>query len=855
MLNYYLLKVGFSHALRHRLQTVLLITGIAFGVALVVAVDLVNGSAKKSLRDSADIFTAAADFRIRGAPSGFDESVYVRLKTDPDNTTLIPYVSDFINIVEIGDRPVRLVGIDPLASLGNDSGPADTTRFLPRGVLNDIISEPGTALISPNLANKTGMTVPGNLRYFYGSSAGELRIIGVIDSAGVSGITGSEGVILTDISTAQETLGKIGLLTQIDVIPEGNPESRDKTIREISGRLPPGVEILPVESLRESAASMTRAFELNLLALSLLALFVGLFLIYNTVTFSVLQRRAVFGTLRSIGVTPREILKMVIVETLALGIIGSVIGLVLGIALGNGLLGLVTGTVSNLYYTLTSSGYHLSALTLLKGFTLGIAASVAAGLVPAIEASGVRPVGALRRSEFEGYLQKHIPALSLAGTVIIFMALLILRIPSDNILISLGSLFMVLTGGSMLVPLITKIFMSFLSAVTRGFPPALRMAPANVVRSLSRTAVAIASLTVAVSVLISVAVMIGSFRATVVNWLDYTLNADVFVSLDTYNVGSTAGLEPGIIDEVLNAPGVDRVATGRNVLIESPRYGTVNLLAVTEDIGAKNRKFVWKRDVNRDMWEMLADGSVLVSESFANLNGMDSGDTGSLTLNTDYGEKPFEIAGIYYDYGYQRGVILMADPVYRKYWRDGLISSLSVYGSQGTASDILLAGIRSELTDYDNLVIRSNKGLRERALGTFDRTFEITRTLRVLVAVVAFMAVFSSLMSLQLERARECGILKSLGMTSVSLTGMTLAENLYIGMTAAVLSVPLGLVLSMILIGEVNLRSFGWTLDFTLMPSDVLQAVMISVAAALCAGIYPAWRIGSQKASDLLREE
>lgn len=856
-MNYPLLKVGFSYVKKHLLQSSLLVLGIALGVALVVSVDLANRSADRSLVLSTEVFTGGITHRIRGDNEGIDEDLYRDLQVGLGIREIVPYVEDYVNAAGHGGRPLRLVGIDPFAELNSASGPGPGGLFdrLPRGALVQLLTEQGTVLMSGNLASEFGVDAGDIVELDYGARRIRVRIAGLIDSGDKNITGGVDGVLITDISTAQELLDKRGVLTYIDLAIDSDTAEGVKTLGRIREILPPGVVIDHPGSVIDSTRRLTDAFELNLLALSLLALFVGVFLIYNTVTFSVLQRRPVYGTLRALGVTGRQILNMVLIETLVLGLIGSVAGVALGIILGRGIVGLVTMTINDLYFTLTVTDFSVSGYTLIKGALLGIFASFLAAVIPALEASRVEPAGVLRRSRLESLVIKSMPFLTLSGAGLIGLGALFLYMPPQSLGMSLVSLFLILLGASLLVPQGTRLLMRLFSVFVGRAGVISRMAPRNVRRSISRTGVAIASLTVAVSVIVSVDIMIGSFRTTVIDWLDYTLNADIFITAASGNISSSAGIDPELQGRVAVLPGIDRVAAARRVALRTREYGGFNLYAVTEDIAVKNRKFLWSEAGEAGLWRRVQNGSVLVSESFAYRNGIKPAPGGTVRLPVSGGLREFEVSGIYYDYGSQSGTVLIAAPVYRDYWKDTQISSLAVYVSPGHDVESILNRLRLSLAPEYNLIFQSNRALRESAIDTFDRTFTITSALRILVILVAFIGVFSSLMSLQLERVREFGVLRAVGMTTAQLRRMAFIENGIIGTAAGLFSLPVGVVLSLVLIYVVNLRSFGWTLEFAARPRYFIEAVVIALVAAVCAGIYPAFRMGREKTASLIRDE
>lgn len=854
-MNYPLLKVTIGYIKQHLLQTVLLIVGIAFGVALIVSVDIANQSASRSFSISKEILSTSTTHHILGTYSDFDEEVYKNIRLELGLNNIAPIVEDYVNVPNLDGRAVRLLGTDFFAGLIFNESQSNPIANLSENNLTQLITKPGTALISSDLGQALGIQAGQALDLTYGSETIEIEIIGVLDTSGDDLSESLGGLILTDISTAQELLGKVGRLSQIDLIIDEESEIGVEFLHTIKNKLPEGVEIKTKDSLLGSAKSLTRSFELNLTALSLLALFVGVFLIYNIVSFSVIQRRTIIGTLRSIGTTRRQVFRMIMTEALVIGLIGSVIGLVGGVLLGRSIVELVTRSINDLYYTLTVTNFSVSPETIIKGLTAGIAAALIAALVPAYEAAHFSPINILRRSNFEGFFARSIRFLSLIGIVFIALGYIAIILPTKSIILSLLSVFLILFGASLLIPLFTSILMKFFSLILKPFGVISRMSPRNIVRSSSRTAVAIASLTVAISVILSVSIMIGSFRSTVTNWLESALTADIFISMDSPNISSQAGLDPQIIYDVKNQQGVDRVATVRRVLYNSPDYGLFNLVAVTKDLATVNREFIWRDLDDENLWNRMQDNSILISESFAYKNNITPGPGAQIELQTDQGSRSFEVSGVYYDYGAQSGVLLMSDQLYRSLWNDEKITSLGIYVSNINELEKTVDDLRANLSKYSNLVIRSNKNLKESAINTFDRTFTVTSALRLLIAIVAFISVLSSLMALQLERERELGVFRAIGMTVSQIRKMIFLENGLIGLASGIFSIPVGMVLSMILIYVINLRSFGWTLNFSLEPRYFFEALGIALIASLAAGIYPAYLVGKENVSNLIREE
>ncbi len=611
---------------------------------------------------------------------------------------------------------------------------------------------------------------------------------------------------------------------------------------------------------------MTAAFELNLQALSLLALVVGVFLIYNTVSFSIVQRRAILGILRSLGATRRQIFALILGKSLALGLVGTILGLGLGMIAGRGTVNLVAQTISDLYFAVDVQRVTVDPLTLVKGVGVGMLATLVAALIPAFEATRTPPAGSLRRSTLKSRALRLLKPVTLTAVGLMALGVILLLIPSNSLILSFGSLFCVVVGGALLTPLVLVTAMRLLTGLTTALFGILgRMAPRAVSRALSRTAVAVAALTVAVSVIVGVSVMINSFRSTVGDWLDTTLGADIYISPpELTGTRATANVDPAIVDRVASVVGVDHVVTGRDVNVIAPDYPDlppVNLNVADGEVVSRPRRFVWNT-AGADYFASLSApdaNAIMVSEPFAFKRGI-TREHNSLTLLTDRGAHSFTVIGVYYDYSTDQGSVFMADSVYRRYFDDPYISTMAVFLKPGADGAQVLDAIRTQAlgspaSGGTELVARSNAALRASVFDVFDRTFAITAALRLLSVVVAFIGILSALMSLQLEQTRQYGVLRAIGMTPRQLWNYTLIQTGLMGITAGALALPIGLALALILIDVINLRSFGWSMELTLLPGELALAFGVAVIAALAAGIYPAGRLSRLITARALRSE
>lgn len=855
-------RMAWRHAWRRPLQSLFLVAGVAIGVAMIVAIDLANGSAERAFALGTETVAGRATHGIIGGPSGLDEQVYADLRSDLGFRMSAPVVEGYLVVDELDRQPMRLLGVDPFAEspfrayLGTDSNEPMPDFLTP------LMVQPNTVLLSSEIAASFGLNVGDLLTAQAGSTRHTLEIVGLLEPSDDLSRRALDGMLLTDIGTAQEVLDRVGRLDRIDLIVAETAQGEADLARIIAA-LPPNARVEPSSARSGTVAEMSAAFSLNLTALSLLALVVGMFLIYNTVTFSVVQRRRVIGTLRSLGMTRREVYTLILLEAILLGLLGTLAGLGLGILLGRGAVQLVTRTINDLFFVVTVREIEIPPITLIKGALIGMGAAIFAAAIPAYEATSVAPAGALQRSNIEESSRRALPWITVAAVVLLVLGTLLL-IPDWSLVVAFTGLFVIIIGAALLAPSLTLGLMLLVQRIANAVSGVIgRMAPRTVVRTLSRTSVAVAALMVSVSVIIGVGVMVSSFRTTVELWLDDVLQADIFVSPPSLNASQIlTTLEPAIVHDLATYPGITRSATTRGVntaifLDEQGETGdatakSVRLIAFSEDLAGADRRY---RDAVGDWqatWAAAEAGGIIVNDPLANRFNVKVGD--ELTVQTDRGQQKFPVVGISVDFDVNP-VIFIHDPIYRQWWDDDAVSAIGLFVAPGDDVDEMVAELRRAFGGRAELVITSNRGTRESALEVFDRTFAITIALQLLAALVAFIGILSTLMSLQLERVREIGVLRATGMTRRQLWRLSLLETGLIGTSAGVLAMPVGFVLAIILIYIINLRSFGWTLEMQLDPQEFVQAFLVALGAALAAGIYPAWRMGRIEPADAVRAE
>ncbi len=775
---------------RHPWQLWLTLLSIALGTAVIIAVDLANQTARDSFRQSVNVLSGEMTHKITSEQGNIPDDFYRQLRVEWGYRNSAPLVES--TLVRDGLQHT-LLGIDPFAAPLRQGAkvrmtPADVRRLL---------TEPGAM------------------------------------------VQVSDDVWMADIATVQ---GNSPGLTSIQL------KLSDTEANALQARLPSSLKLESFASQQHVFAQMTQAFQTNLMAMSLLAVLVGAFLVYNTMTFSVLQRRQSFAIGRMVGITGGQLFRHLLLEALALGAVGSILGLVLGILLGQGLLVLVTQTISDLYVSVRATDVLLTPWLMLKGVGITLLAVLTATLAPAFEAAKVSPVQVSRQSVLEQGSKRLGIGLLLTGLLLMLISWGLISASGKSLLVGFVGLFVLIVGYSLCVSLVLRLGLRGLQRMP-VLPSFLlvRMAIRGVEASLSRTALAIIALTVAVSATVGVSIMIGSFRVSVAEWLEMTLASDVYISATDGHSSQVRGtLNPQWLVTVQSQPEVMAISTGRTVQLKVEGFPIPTL--VLQPGSHSGRGFAFLQGNAEGIWQRFLQGEgLLVSEPFAYHHGKQVGER--IAVETEQaGIQMLPILGVFRDYSATQGMVVLPRSLYEQYWSDRGISSIGMTLADGVDASAFkhkLQGWVAALQQVgEPLVVRSNRDIREASLQVFDRTFAITNVLRLLVIIVAFVGVFSALMALFLEKGREYAILRATGFTPGQLQWLVMGQAMLIGALAGLLALPLGGLMSVVLIDIINQRSFGWTMQTYFFPLAGMQAVLLALLAAWLASIYPVRRLG-----------
>lgn len=837
---------------QHPLLSLLNILSLALGVSVYLATQIANQSANRAFAASVDLVAGKAELEIT-APSGeLADTILPPVTAVAGVSAATPIVEGFVSFPDFRGEYLQILGIDiftnaPFRTF--ETANFDATEF----DVQRWLGPPGTIAVAEEFVRQHHLKQGDKLRARVNGVDRELEIGFLIRKDEAF----DPHFAAMDIGWAQELLGRRGALStiQLKLVDPGQREAIVARLREI---LPKDVRVAAPERRTEEVDKLLGGFQLNLTMMSLVSLLVGMFLIYNTVTASVVRRQHEIGILRSLGVTRGEIRSLFLAEATVLGAIGSFLGLLSGVVLAEVLVRAVSATISSLYVLVSVRDLTLRPSAFVIAWLIGVGSVIASAFFPARAAAKQRPVEALHGgSRLERSVNPSIAWL-FSGLLCLGASALfsILSLATGPRWLSFAGAFFVLAGFSFLVPRVMFHFSRsagnlFRRLRRRGQRPRIEteLAAANLTRGLLRNSVTVAALAVAVAMTVGVTVMVFSFRKTVERWISETLLADLFITTAGNEAGGNAFFPADALDFLARHPAVDTADTFREAdLLMGDTEVTVAVIR-----GAR-REFQFLAGNRAELMPRFhAEPCVFVSESFARRHRVKRGDT--LELTTPDGPRAFPIAAVFYDYTREQGIVYMSTENFTRFWHDDRVHSVAIYLKPGHRAE----EVRKELWDRfghnRHFTIFSNQSLRRRVFEIFDQTFAVTHVLLAISVFVAITGIFLSLTILITERQRELAILRAIGASAGQIRKLLLSETAMLGALAAVIGVLSGICLAVVLTGVINRAFFGWTIHLAF-PWRTLSVTPVWIlAAAIIAGVIPAWRASRMALADKLRDE
>ncbi|MCX6953208.1 MAG: FtsX-like permease family protein [Verrucomicrobia bacterium] len=860
-------------------QSLLLVAILALGVAVFIAVRLANRAAVASFTHFTDTLTGQSDWIIQPPAGTLPESVLPELRAalGARPVHLFPVVESTAvrprHATEgtgSGRTTYTLLGVDliAVANLARQQA-ADTSFFVQKRAADP--RSPGTEApsgfwpafragpqiwISPALSAQ--LAGARTLELIVNEQVHALPVAGVIPHAKDAPRVPAN-LILLDLPHLQRLAGKTGRLDRVEFLVEPGPRADERreelhTLLEKIGTPGERWTVTSPGARRESAATMTRAFRLNLTVLSLIALLVGLYLIFQALDGAVVRRRSEIAILRSLGVEEGTLRRAWLAEAAVLGLLGGAFGLLLGWAGAQFSVRAVGQTVNALYYATTVGSAGLDAGEIVLGLVLGLVASLAAGWWPAREAARTPPAQVLVRhaAAAPGHLVLRSAwlggALLLAGCICAQLPPVRFAGGGRFPLAGYLTAFLWILGGGILCGFLLPLFARLMHRA-RTSSAVTRVALSHLAAPSGRHRLAVAALLCAVGMTAGMAILVASFETTVSGWVRRSLQADLYISSNgTQSASSKNRISPATWRAVAADPAVAVASVLAAYPIELA--GTPTLLTGTDlRLLHERTDLPWAQaPLDEAVFDPARNAALLLaSESFCERFRKKRGDT--LRVPTPAGPQTFTIAGVYADYGNERGALIVQRDLLVAWFNDDQVANLSLYLRPGADAESL----RTELlARHPGLVVYTNATLRAEILRVFRQTFSITYALEVIGVAVAVIGLALTLISVLLDRREELTTLRALGFTRREMARATALEGTALAAAATVGGLTLSLGLGWLLIHVINKQSFGWTLGFAL-PWGQLAALAATVVLTGAVVSHVVGRWGADLPAD--REE
>ena len=844
-------------------RTALTVGGVALGVAVYVAVATANVEILRSFEQAILGVAGRTTLQVSnntGVEGGFDETIIEPLSHIDGITAAAPVVEITATVIaggSAGGVTLPILGVDLLAEssvrdyrvMDEGANETDWERYL----------APDAIFLGSRLADRYGLKIGSVLEVSAGGGLTRRLVVrGLLEGRG-PGKSTLEELAVMDIAAAQFTFERLGRLDRIDLVTDP-ARSVDEVGRAVQALLPPGLTIGRPDQRNAQIERMTRAFRLNVSLLSVVALLVGLFLVYNTVSFAVLRRRREVGILRALGLSPGGIARLFLAEVVLIGIVGAVAGIGLGLALSNGALQTLARTVSNLYGEAPALPRvtWASPVVLLQGLLIGVGVAVLGSLGPIREAVSVEPTQALAPKGYEtAGAVRVVPTLAGAALIFAVAGFAALPGPVQGVpLFGYLSAFLVVLGFAWLSPLVIRAIGPCLRLLLPLRAGCLaRLAADELVRAPVRNAVAVSALMVGLALMIGVSTMIHSFRQTVDLWLEQTVKADLIVAPPAWlgSPGHGRALPESMRERLATIPGVLAVDSYRDVRMTF-RDAPVVVVARDLMVHATHSRYLF---VDGDSAAVLADTvreeRIIVSETFARQFTLGRGDR--MTLPGPQGPVEFSIAGVFYDYSTDGGKVVLDRSLYARHWGDLSATVFPVYLEPGADPESIRRMVLERLQGGPPVMLLTNGDLKREVLRIFDQTFAVTYALEIIAVAVALLGIANTLLSGILERRRELAVLRAIGGTPAQVGRLILWESGLLGLAGTLLGLGAGLVLSVLLIEVINKQSFGWTIVLYPAPWVWLEAAGLALLTTLLAGYGPARRAARLPVAEGLQYE
>jgi putative ABC transport system permease protein len=849
------------------MRTLLTCAGIVLGVAVILAISVTNNSTLQSIRDVFDEASGKASLVVQDSATdggGFDEAIAARVRSAEgvvaaapaaQATTILAHEAKNWQIV-FGinglntSSSLLLFGVDPTVDPSVRQYELTAGRWLEEESYEAVLTEKYATDKTLNLGDDLVILTPGGQE--------RLRIVGLISKNG-AGLINDGSVGFIPLPVLQDVFDRGTSVDQIDIVaaPEvaNSPEALAALKERLTARLGDDYDVLYPASRGQLVTQMLSTYQNGLSFFSVVAIFVGAFLIYNAFSMTVLERTRELGLLRTLGMTRLQVLSLVLVEAAVLGLIGSIIGVGFGVVLARGLIWMLGAVVTTSVNTIT-----VPLDGLIQSLAVGGMVTLGSALSPAIQASRISPLEALRAHGRSPGRIKH--ALWLAGLALMFIAWSALYYipwrPSVSFAIGQSSILLLLFGATLIVPSIVVVSERLTRFVAIGiFGNEGMLGAGNVQRSPGRTSLTVASLIIGLAMVIANSSLATAFIHDITSWVETALGGDLYVR-------APLPMREQFERQLAAIPGVDGITKIRyfyakvapsQIPPEAADQDTIYFAAIDPITyrAVGEMQFASGQGDPDTNWAHFREGDALfISTTVADHYNLEQGDR--LRLITGRGEHDFYVAAVATDFTGQGNIVTGSWADMRRWFAVSGVDRFTISVAPGYTINQVRQEIEGRYKDSRNISVETTQEFKTKILELSEQSFRLFDVLGLIGIVVAALGVINTLMMNVVERQREIGGLRSLGLTRWQTTKMVLAEAAVLGAIGGVFGLGFGYVLSRVFVNALNVMS-GYDLQYLFALSTFITGVFIALVVSQASALYPAWKAAGVNIVESIKHE
>ena len=829
--------ISWPYFRRHVLRTALTTAGIVLGVAVFVGMHTANQSVLYAFSTTVDRIAGKTELQLTAGETGFDEEVLEKVQGASSVRVAVPVIEAVVDSRLAGQGNLLILGID---MTGDRSLRDYDLESGDEAVVDDplvFLAQPDSIMLAKEFADRNQLAIGSRVTLGTVEGDRQFTVRGVMKSSGLTSAFGGSLAIM-DIYAAQKMFGRGRKFDRVDLALKPGVTIAAAQ-QELAALVGPGFQIDPPSGRGQQFEAMLAAYSMMVGISSLFALFIGMFIIYNSFAIAVTQRRAEIGILRALGATRRQIRWLFLGESAVTGLVGSLGGLAFGVLIARGIAASIGTLIADVYGVAQHADELSTSPALLAlALAIGIGTSIVAAAIPARNAARVDPVQALQKGKYQ---------ILSAGESRLRAALGVALGAVSIGCLSTGMSRPIFYAGYVLAIVVSLLVSPLLSlALARALRPLLKwlrpvqgaLAADSLIQSPRRTSASVSALMLSLALVVAFAGMARASYDSIIDWMESALNPELFVLPSQNVVMRTIRFPPSMGPEIAAIPGVERVQMVRDARIVF-RQTPVMVVAVEVDSIAETVRREPVAGDAEDMYRRTAAGEgLMVSDNLAQLQGLELGEL--LEVPAPNGLIRLPIVGIVVDYSDQQGTILMDRSLFIRYWNDDSVNVFRVYLQPGAPPADVRQRILERYAGARQVFVLTNVELKRYILKITDQWFGLTSVQIAVAVLVAILGIVNTLTVSITDRRRELGVLQAVGGLHGQIRRTIWLEALSIGTLGLALGFSLGAVNLYYILQIVHHDIAGMRLDYVFPTGTVMALVPTILAAAFAAAIWPA---------------